>query len=146
MLIILSMAVPQPGSYCLTVRVNNIKPVKGELFIALHQRPEYFNIPDSALMKRKVTIDADSETVVFKNVPAGKYALAVYQDENLNGAMDVNEIGIPKESYAFSGKQKGPGKPKFEEAAFELTGNDTLILKMVHKPVPPPKKDGGKDQ
>lgn len=133
------LAVPQPGSYRLTVNVNNIKPVKGELYIALHQRPEFFSIPDSALMKSRVLIDAESETIVFKNVPAGKYALAVYQDENLNGLLDVNDLGIPREGYAFSGKGKGAGKPKFEEAAFELAGNDTIHLKMMYQPVPPPK-------
>lgn len=138
------LAVPGPASYRLTVTVNHIKPLKGDLYVALHQRPEYFNFPDSAVMKSKVKIDAESETVVFKSVPAGKYAVAVYQDENLNGVLDVNEIGIPKEGYAFSGRVKGPGKPKFDEAAFELAGNDTLHLKMVYHPVPPPKKDGAK--
>ena len=141
---LLFLAVPYPDSYRLTVTVSHIKPLKGDLYVALHQRPEFFNVPDSALMKSKVKIDADSETVVFKNVPAGKYAVAVYQDENLNGVLDVSEIGIPREGYAFSGKLKGPGKPKFEEAAFELAGNDTLQLKMVYHPVPPPKKEGEK--
>jgi uncharacterized protein (DUF2141 family) len=140
----ISLAVPQPGGYRLTVRVNNIKPVKGELYIALYNRPEYFNNPDNALMKNKVMIDAESETIVFDNVPAGKYALAVYQDENLNGELDVNDLGIPKEGYAFSGKPKSMGEPKFEEAAFEVSGNDTVILKMVYHPVPPPKKEGDK--
>jgi uncharacterized protein (DUF2141 family) len=135
---------PQPGGYRLTVTVHNIKPLKGELYVALHQRAEFFSIPDSALMKSRVTVDAESETVTFRNVPAGKYALAVYQDENLNGVMDVNEIGIPREGYAFSGKQKGPGKPKFEECVFEMAGNDTISLKMVYHPVPPPKKEGNK--
>lgn len=134
-----SLVFPQSGSYRLTVTVNNIKPLKGELYVALHQRQEFFNIPDSALMKSSVKIDAETETVIFKHVPAGNYALVVYHDENLNGSLDVSEIGIPREGYAFSGKNKGPGKPKFEEAVFELTGNDTISLKMVYHPVPPPK-------
>ena len=143
-LFVLLLAVPGPASFRLTVTVNHIKPLKGDLYVALHQRAEYFSVPDSAVMKTKVKIDSDSETVVFRDVPAGKYAVAVYQDENLNGVMDVSEVGIPREGYAFSGKMKGPGKPKFEEAAFELAGNDTLQLKMVYHPVPPPKKDGSK--
>ena len=143
-IVLISFSLPQHGNYRLTVIVNNIKPLKGELYVALHQRQEFFNIPDSALMKSSVKIDAQTETVIFKHVPAGNYALAVYHDENMNGSLDVSEIGIPREGYAFSGKNKGPGKPKFEEAVFELAGNDTISLKMVYHPVPPPKKEGEK--
>jgi len=132
--------VPQSGNYRLTVNVSGIKPVKGDLYIALHERPQYFSIPDSALMKTIVKIDSESETVTFKDVPPGKYAMAVYHDENGNKVLDVNEIGIPREGYAFSGKQKGPGKPKFEEVAFELAGNDTIDLKMVYHSAPAQKK------
>jgi uncharacterized protein (DUF2141 family) len=138
-IVLISLSLPQPGGYRLTVTMNNIKPVKGELYIALYNRPEYFNNPDNALMKSKVMIDAESEMIFFENISAGKYALAVYQDENLNGKLDVNDIGIPKEGYAFSGKPKSMGEPKFEEAAFEVSGNDTINLKMVYQPVPPPK-------
>ena len=128
----LYLAFMPPGGYRLTVNVNGIQPVKGDLYIALHERPQYFNIPDSAFMKQSVKIDAGSESVVFKDVPAGKYAVAVFHDMNGNKLLDANEIGIPKEGFAFSGKQKGPGKPKFEEVAFELAGNDTLEMKMVY--------------
>jgi len=137
---LISLALPQPGGYRLTVNVNGIKPLKGELYVALHQRPQYFSIPDSAMMKVVVKIDSESETVTFRDVPAGKYAMAVYHDENGNKVLDVNEIGIPREGYAFSGKQKGPGKPKFEEVAFQLAGNDTIDLKMVYHSSPSTKK------
>jgi uncharacterized protein (DUF2141 family) len=129
----------QPASYRLTVNVNGITPVKGDLYLALHIRPQYFNIPDSAFMKAKVKIDASSETYVFENVPPGKYALAVYQDENLNGKLDANELGMPKEGYALSGKP-GPGKPKFDEAAFTVSGNQTLDLTMIYRNGQQPKK------
>ena len=68
---LISLALPQPGGYRLTVNVNGIKPLKGELYVALHQRPQYFSIPDSAMMKAVVKIDSESETVTFKDVPAG---------------------------------------------------------------------------
>jgi uncharacterized protein (DUF2141 family) len=122
----------QTASYRLTVTVTGITPVKGDLYLALHIRPQYFNIPDSAFLKAKLKIDASSETYIFENVPTGKYALAVYQDENLNGKLDANELGLPKEGYALSGKP-GPGKPKFDEAAFTISGNQTLDLTMIYR-------------
>lgn len=131
---------PQNGKHRLVVTVTGLKPLEGDLYISLHQRPEYFQFADSALMKTKIKVDAEMETVVFDKVPEGRYALAVYHDENLNGFLDANEIGIPGEGYGFSTNPKVPGRPKFEQAAFELSQSDTLVIKMIYHTVPPEKK------
>jgi len=62
------------------------------------------------------------ETVVnVDGVPAGSWAVLSYQDENDNGKLDRNVLGIPKEPYAFSRDARGRfGPPSFEDAAFEL--------------------------
>lgn len=122
----------QVGQYRLAVSITGLKPLKGELYISLHNRPEYFQVADSAFMKTKIAVKADSETVIFSHVPAGKYAVAVYHDENLNGKLDANEKGIPLEGYGFSTRTKMPGRPKFEQAEFEVNGNDTIEVKMIY--------------
>lgn len=129
--LILMLQVPG-GNNRLTVSVSGLKPLKGDLYISLHSRPEYFQVADSALMKKKITVNEETEIVVFDNVPQGKYAIAIYHDENLNGIMEVNEMGIPKEGYGFSTKNKVMGKPKFEQAAFELSGDETIDVKMIY--------------
>jgi uncharacterized protein (DUF2141 family) len=135
------LLVPQGDQYRLTVSVSGLKPLKGDLYISLHNRPEYFQVADSALMKKKITVNEETEVIRFDNVPEGKYAIAIYHDENLNGMLDVNEMGIPKEGYGFSTKNKVLGKPKFEQAAFELSGNDTIEIKMIYHVGQGPKKD-----
>jgi uncharacterized protein (DUF2141 family) len=60
-------------------------------------------------------------TVVFKDLPEGDYAFAVYHDANGNGKMDKNVIGIPTEDYAFSNNALGKmGPPSFEKAKFAI--------------------------
>jgi uncharacterized protein (DUF2141 family) len=135
---------PQDGKHQLIVTVTGLKPLKGDLYISLHLRPQYFQIADSALMKTKIKVTAEMETVIFDKVPAGRYALAVYHDENQNGILDANEIGIPREGYGFSNNPKIPGRPKFEQAAFELTRSDTLVIKMIYHPAPQPKNSNEK--
>jgi uncharacterized protein (DUF2141 family) len=129
---ILLMAVPQGENHRLVVKVNGLHPLKGDLYIAIHQRPEYFQVPDSALVKRIVKIDKETETVIFDKVPDGRYALAVYHDENLNGKLDTSPVGIPREGYGFSNNPKVPGKPKFEQAAFDFSKNDTIVINMIY--------------
>jgi uncharacterized protein (DUF2141 family) len=126
------LIIPGGDQQNLTVTVSGLKPLKGDLYISLHNRPEYFQVADSALMKKKIQVNEEKEIFTFRNVPDGTYAIAVYHDENLNGMLDVNEKGIPGEGYGFSTKTKFLGRPKFEQAAFELSGNDTIWIKMLY--------------
>jgi uncharacterized protein (DUF2141 family) len=141
-LLVLILVFPQEGDkYRLVVNVSGLKPLKGDLYISLHNRPEYFQVADSAFMKKKIAVDKETETVIFKDVPQGKYAIALYHDENQDGTMAVNEMGIPKEGYGFSTKNRAPGRPKFEQAAFNVNGNDTVEIRMIYHTAPETKKD-----
>lgn len=122
----------QEANHRLTLSVTGLKPLKGDLYISLHNRPEYFQVADSAFMKKKITVDEETESFSFENVPDGRYAIAIYHDENLNGKLEVNEMGIPREGYGFSTKNKVAGRPKFEQAEFEVSGNDTVDVKMIY--------------
>jgi len=133
--------IPQGDQYRLTVSVSGLKPLRGDLYVSLHSRPEYFQVADSALLKKKVTVNEETEVINFDNVPQGKYAIAIYHDENLNGIMEVNEMGIPKEGYGFSTKNKMLGRPKFEQAAFEVSADDTIDVKMIYHAGQGPKRD-----
>jgi uncharacterized protein (DUF2141 family) len=130
--LILILQIPQEKTNRLTVSVSGLKPLKGDLYISLHSRPEFFQVADSAFLKQKIAVNEETETFAFKELPAGRYAIAIYHDENLNGIMDANENGFPKEGYGFSTKSKFLGRPKFEQAAFELSGNDTIEVKMIY--------------
>ena len=134
--ILLAFMVPQSGSYRLEVNITGINPQKGEMYLSLHNKPKYFQVPDSAFRKVIIKIRSESETAVFKNLPAGKYALAIFHDMNDNAVLDATEIGIPTEGYAFSGKKKGPGRPHFEESSFELEADTTIGIKMLYHPLP----------
>jgi len=127
---------PQNNFYRLTVTVTGLKPLKGDLYISLHNRPEYFQFADSALMKTRIVVNKETDTVSFDKVPEGRYAIAIYHDENLNGRMDATELGIPKEGYGFSTTNKVAGRPKFEQAAFNMSRNDTIEVKIVYPKVP----------
>ena len=59
----------------------------------------------------------------FADIPPGRYALAVIHDENMNGKLDTNRLGIPTEGYGFSNDVKGLlGPPSFAAASFAYGG------------------------
>lgn len=131
-LIFLLFSLPQTGTDRLVVKITGLKPLKGELYIAIHQRPEYFQVSDSAMIRKIVKIENETQTVILDKVPAGRYAVAVYHDEDLNGKLNTNVVGIPREGYGFSNNPKVPGRPKFEQAAFDFSRNDTIVINMIY--------------
>ena len=66
----------------------------------------------------------------FSGIAPGRYAVSVVHDENNNGKLDINFIGIPKEGVGSSNDAKGRfGPPKFDAAAFQYAGG-RLVLKI----------------
>ena len=76
----------------------------------------------------------DGETVVtIKGVPAGTWAVLAYQDENSNGELDRNLIGIPSENYGFSRDARGRfGPPSFEDAAMPVRDDAATATVRLH--------------
>lgn len=69
----------------------------------------------------------------FEDVPPGRYAVAVFHDENDNEKMDANFLGFPKEGFGFSNVERiGFGQPSFDAAAFEVNDEDLTVRAKVH--------------
>jgi len=73
------------------------------------------------------------ESYGFKDIPDGEYALMVYHDENENGRLDKNFIGIPKEPVGFSNGYRPRSSPRYSKARFEVQSGSsyesTIFLK-----------------
>lgn len=61
----------------------------------------------------------------FSDIKPGKYAIAVIHDENYDGELETNWLGIPKEGYGFSsGAEASLSAPSFSDAEFTYDGGD----------------------
>jgi len=69
------------------------------------------------------------------DLASGEYALVVYQDENGNGRLDENFIGIPSEPLGFSNRYWPQGPPTFVRAAFRLEAGETKTIDVKLQPV-----------
>lgn len=69
----------------------------------------------------------------FVDIPPGVYALAVIHDENMNGKLDVNWLGVPTEGYGFSNDAKALiGPPSFSAASFAYQGQEMALSIRLH--------------
>ena len=103
----------------LTIHVDDVKAANGNIMVALYKSADTFlKKPGNATGAPAL---ASGNMVVFKDLPEGEYAFAVYHDANSNGKMDSNLLGMPTEDYAFSNNAMGKmGPPKFDDAKFVL--------------------------
>ena len=125
----------QTTGYSLTVTVNNFRNADGEVVFALYNREDAF--PDEHYKKyfKKITgkIINGSSSVIFENLPAGKYAVNILHDENMDGKIKKGFI-MPVEGIGFSNYQSiGIGnKPNFSKASFDVLSNLKINVKVIY--------------
>jgi uncharacterized protein (DUF2141 family) len=119
LVLMLSSLTGNAQSYDLTVHINNLDSNEGQVLVGLYDSEKTFL--KTSFKGEASTIKNNACTVVFKNVPAGIYAVSYVHDENNNGKMDTNFIGIPKEGYGCSNNAEGfMGPPDWDDAKFDL--------------------------
>ena len=121
----------------LTVKVTGARNAVGKIGVALFQNTEGFPTDTTkAIQGQDVAVDAKtlSSQVVFLDVPPGLYAVSVRHDENLNGKLDTNIFGIPKEGYGASNNpSKKLREPTFDEGKIELKDGEQVIeIKLIY--------------
>lgn len=68
------------------------------------------------------------ETLVFQDVPPGRYAVQLFVDMNANGQLDLTPRGLPAEPVGFSSNPRlFKGKPEPQCCAFEHSEVDSLV-------------------
>ena len=118
-----SLAVVAASAATLTVTVKDVRNTTGSVFIAVYDNDASFMKPPLAKAARKTNAKEGEVTFVLRDLPPGKYAVSSYHDENSNGKLDSNSLGVPTEGYGFSNDAQGnAGPPKFGQAAFDFDG------------------------
>lgn len=112
------------SQYKLTIEVIELKNNSGKVNVQL------FDEKENEIAKQSASINNKKSVIVFENLKPAKYAVRYFHDENSNGKLDKNFLGIPSEGYGFSNNVKGLfGPPSFKKWLFELKNNMTITLK-----------------
>ena len=122
-------ATPVPG--VLEINITNIENGSGTIYIAILDSAEDWLKSDSESKPFRDATQAVSSTddlvVSIGDLPPGKYAISLFQDLNGDAEMDTNFVGFPKEPFGFSAPMGKFGPPKFDEAAIEVSGENTSV-------------------
>ncbi len=116
-------------NYQLEIAVTLPEDVTGKLYLVV-----YDNKTDFLGEKGELTIYETAElrknpTIKFNQIKKGTYAFVAFIDENNNGVMDKNRLGIPKEPIGFSVSKMGLfGPPSFKKASYQIPGTKSVEL------------------
>ena len=112
------------------IEVSGFKNTRGTLNCRLFTKAADF--PDGeGILTIRVPIAGQNTSCSFPNIEPGSYAIAVVHDENGNGKLDKNFVGVPSEGYGVSNnKTYALSAPKWNESTFTLSTNESKTLKV----------------
>ncbi len=116
----------------LSVTIEGVSSASGKIMMAIFRQPDGFPAePQKAYQLREVPASKGNHIVNLSGLPYGKYALALYHDQNNDNQLNTNFLGAPKEGYGFSNNVRPKfSAPAFGEAAFDHNGKKQIKIAM----------------
>jgi len=123
---------PPSQANLIHVEIGALRNDKGKVLCALFASSDGFPKESQKAVAHATSAISDKKAVCeFPGIAAGRYAISAFHDENSNGRLDTNFIGMPREGVGASNDAKGHmGPPKFPAAAFQFAGG-RLELKIT---------------
>lgn len=91
------------GGTRLQLTIENVRTMRGSITISVYgDHPEDFLVKGKKVAKVRVPAQAGTFRACLNLPKPGTYALAAYHDEDGDGRLTRNFLGVPVEGYAFS--------------------------------------------
>ena len=113
----------------LSLSVADGPTANATLYVALYSAAASY-ADSKAVASQTAPMQDGKARLVFAGLAPGRYALRAFADENGNGKLDTNLMGMPIERYGFSNDAKGNrAAPGFDAAAI---GVDADMQTIIH--------------
>lgn len=122
-----STGLAQPSA-ALTVIVRGLRNDQGQVLGALYDGAGTWLDHDHVADRCRATISHGVARCTFRHAAPGAVAVAAMHDENLDGELGRDLVGIPQEGYAFSNDVRPSlGPPSFESATLPPATRSTTV-------------------
>ena len=107
--------------------MEGIEHVKGNLLVGIYSSEESFMKKPAFGFK----VTDTTLSIPCRGLPAGTYAISLFQDENGNGILDTGSFGRPTEKFGFSNNAEGiMGAPAYKKCRFEWKEDTTIVSRL----------------
>jgi uncharacterized protein (DUF2141 family) len=116
----------------LTVNVSGLRNTTGTLIACVFRDKSGFPTCQKSptAIKQTARISATAMTMRFDGIAPGRYAVIVQHDEDANGKLKTNFIGMPKEGVGISNNPGG--MPGWSKSLFQVNGPTTIAIKLKY--------------
>jgi|LNFM01.1.fsa_nt_gb uncharacterized protein (DUF2141 family) len=111
----------------LEVEITDIRSSEGQLMVAVHASAEGWDGKTAPVAAQLHAPSGERALLSFEGLAPGSYAVQVMHDQNGNGKLDANFMGMPIEGYGFSNNPEVMRKATFDEARIEVGEGGTRI-------------------
>ena len=111
----------------LTVNLHGIRAQTGLLKVAVVDSQDAWDGKVAPVQGEGAPPQGEDASFTFKGLKPGNYAVMITHDENGNGKLDTNVVGMPLEGYGFSNNPQVMRKPTWDEARFTVIDSDIAI-------------------
>ena len=114
------------------ILIEGVRSDRGQVACALFAAADGFpSEQDKASVGQVASAKSGTLEFVFEGVPHGRYAISVLHDENSNGRLDTNLLGMPQEGYGVSGDAfRRFGPPRYADALIDLGPGAAVVIPM----------------
>lgn len=112
----------------LDIRIQGVANADGHVLVALYDSEDGWEGRAKARAAQRVAAAKGTLELSFAELAPGSYGVMVMHDENDNGKLDTNLLGIPREGYGFSNNPRLMRRAKFDEVAFDLPEQGQRIV------------------
>ena len=120
--LLLSIVAAANGPAAVEIQVEGLRNHHGLLHACLTQDQRNFPNCERDPLAIRLTAPAAAGQLRVPNLPAGRYAVMIFHDENANHRLD-KMLGVPREGFGFS---RDPvirfGAPHFDKVVIPLGG------------------------
>ncbi len=113
----------------LTVTLEGVEARGGPLYISLQTEDQFMK--EEAIAGDRTEAPQAGNLTYTLSVPAGKYALVVWHDDNGNGEFDRQEDGQPLDGWAMSHSADLRGFPTFAAVSVDVPESGAAITEPM---------------
>lgn len=123
--------------HTLNIDISNIQNTETTIFLGLYDSEASFRTKTNAIDSVVFTAKSNVSEISINNIPVGEYAIAIFQDINNNGKLDMGKLKIPKEPIGISNfrEKNKMGIPTFNKAKIKINGDTTISIPLIFKKV-----------
>lgn len=124
--LLLALAFPAfAQDFSVTVEINNLDAGKGTVHVGVYDSADGYK--KQKVLMAKIVEPVAATVKLDLLLPAGEYVVSVYQDSNMNGKLDTNFVGMPKEPVGIS-NYSGKGIPGGFDKLKSIIGKTGTVL------------------